>query len=288
MATTVNSAFNEFNKDIVNLDSNRTIKARSSRDWLIEQLNLFPEKVNNFPRLYDDKHIKFGSFARNTKIRPLDDIDLILTFNAQRSTHSKLILVDNTYQINVPTEATDLRKLCNDDGSLNSIKVVNKIVSSLDNIEHYSQAEIHRRQEAATLSLTSYEWKFDIVPAFYAEDGFYLIPDGEGQWKATDPRIDQKNVTQVNQKHNGEILQIIRLLKYWQKRSNMPTISSYLFETIILTYFYSRSELHDYIDYNMTATTLPIVLFAKTMVAIAKYNARFRLIIYNSTEKVLP
>ncbi|ECA4967600.1 nucleotidyltransferase, partial [Salmonella enterica subsp. enterica serovar Jukestown] len=32
MATTVISAFNEFLKEIVNLDSNKTITARSSRD----------------------------------------------------------------------------------------------------------------------------------------------------------------------------------------------------------------------------------------------------------------
>lgn len=251
MAKTVNQAFNEFNKYIVNLDSDRTILARRSRNWLIGQLNSFPVKVDNFPTLYTDKHIKFGSFARNTKIRPLDDIDLILTFSAQGSTHSKITWEKNTYKINPPKGVIDLEKLCNEDGTLNSIKVVNKIVSSLNNVEHYSQAKIHRRQEAATLSLTSYEWKFDIVPAFYAKDGFYLIPDGNGSWKATDPRIDQYNVTEVNKKHDGKILQIIRLLKYWQKRQNMPTISSYFFEIIILTYFYSRSNISEYIDYNI-------------------------------------
>lgn len=35
MATTVNNAFNEFMKDIVNLDPNKTSTARSSRDNLI-------------------------------------------------------------------------------------------------------------------------------------------------------------------------------------------------------------------------------------------------------------
>lgn len=115
----------------------------------------------------------------------------------------------------------------------------------------YKGANIHRRQEAATLSLSSYDWIFDIVPAFYANDNFYLIPDGNGNWKKTDPRVDQDNVTTINQKHSGKILQIIRTLKYWQKRPTMPTISSYLFETIILTYFNSKDEISEYVDINI-------------------------------------
>jgi len=249
MALNVNQAFNEFNKDIVNLDSDRTKKARGSRDWLIKQLNLFPTKIDNFPPLYVEKHIKFGSFARNTKIEPLDDIDLILTLKAQGSTYLKIS--ENTYDIMVPTNVISLQKLCDND-ILNSIKVVNKIVLSLKEIEHYSQAKIHRREESATLLLNSYEWNFDIVPSFYTDQGFYLIPNGQGKWKATNPKIDQDNVSTINQKHNGKILQIIRILKYWQKRGTMPTISSYLFETIILTYFESQSEITDYIDFNLS------------------------------------
>jgi hypothetical protein len=251
MALTVDSAFLEFNKDIVNLDSEKTKKARNSRDWLIKQLNSLPSKLDDFPILYEARHIKFGSFARNTKIRPLDDIDLLLVFNASGGTHNESFLEKNTHTIDIPEDSKNLRKLCNDDGTLNSIKVVNKIVSSLNKIEHYKNAIKHRRQEAATLSLSSYEWNFDIVPSFYATDDFYLIPDGNGKWKKTDPRIDQSNVTVINQKHNGQVLQLIRTLKYWQKRQNMPTISSYLFEVIVLTYFNSKYTIENFIDLNI-------------------------------------
>ena len=80
MATTVTGAFNTFQKDIVNLDSSTTINARSSRNWLLEQIAKFPDKNSNFPILYPDINIAFGSFARKTKTRPLDDIDLIEEF----------------------------------------------------------------------------------------------------------------------------------------------------------------------------------------------------------------
>jgi hypothetical protein len=250
MAKTVGTAFAEFNKDYVNLIADRTTKARSSRDWLINQLVNLPNKIDDFPKLFDNMSLKFGSFARNTKIIPLDDVDLLLAFSADGTTYTTHIYGQN-YSLNVLESAKNLRKLCNDDYTLNSIKVVNKIVNSLNQIEHYKKAKIHRRQEAATLQLDSYEWNFDIVPALHTDTNYYLIPDGSGGWKATDPRIDQKRVNEINQKHNGRILQIIRTLKYWNKRPNMPTISSYFFENLILDYFNSKSETSTYIDVNL-------------------------------------
>jgi len=250
MAKTVNGAFTEFNKDSVNVDTDRTNKANSSRDWLMGQLKGLPDKVDDFPTLYDGMSIKFGSFARKTKIRPLDDIDLILTYSAVGSTYWSHIY-GQSYTLTAPETATKLRKLCNDNNTINSKKVINKIVSSLDQIEQYKSAAIHRRQEAATLQLNSYEWNFDIVPAFYTDTGYYLIPDGNGGWKATDPRVDQNRVIEINQKHGGKILQIIRTLKYWNIYAQMPTISSYLFENIILNFFNSKDKISDYIDVNL-------------------------------------
>ena len=251
MTLTVNSAFDEFNKNTVNIDPERTKKARSSRNWLIDQLQTLPSKIEDFPRLYNEKHIKFGSFARNTKIRPLDDIDLILTFSADGATYSKCHLYSNTYYIHTDNASQNLKKLANDDGYLNSRRLINKLVSSLQEIPQYYDAEVHRKQEAATLKLLSYEWNFDIVPAFFTVNDFYLIPDGNGNWKATDPRIDQTRVSNINQKHNGKVLQLIRTLKYWNNRASMPTIPSYLFENIILNFAERQSELSDYIDFNL-------------------------------------
>lgn len=81
MATTVNNAFSEFLKDKVNLDSNESKIARSSRDWLIEQIHKF-DSEEGFPTLYNDKDIFFGSFARRTKLRELDDIDIMIALSA--------------------------------------------------------------------------------------------------------------------------------------------------------------------------------------------------------------
>lgn len=250
MAKTVDSAFLEFNRDFVNLDSTKTTYARSSRDWLYSQLNKFPEKDDAFPLNYEERHNKYGSFARNTKIRELDDIDLIYCMHANNAYYSKSSIYHNRFYLHTENAGQKLQGFSNDN-LLNSIKVVNKFVSSLSNIAQYKSAAIHRRQEAATLNLTSYDWSFDIVPAFYTTSGFYLIPDGNGNWKATNPPLDQKYTTEMNQKHKYSVNQLVRTLKYWNRRAQMPNISSFLFENFVLNFAESKDELSNYIDINL-------------------------------------
>jgi hypothetical protein len=249
MARTVNSAFTKFNQDIVNLDTDKTLSARNSRDWLFTQLNNIPNNDDAFPLKYEERHMRFGSFARNTKIRELDDIDLIYCLHANSAYYSKSIY-GNTYYLHTENAGTRLKNL-SDNNQLNSKKVVNKFVSSLSNISQYKSSEIHRRQEAATLNLTSYDWSFDIVPAFYTTGEFYLIPDGNGNWKATNPPLDQKYVTDINKKHKVSAHQLIRTLKYWNRRAKMPSMSSYLFENFVLNFYENKDELSDYIDVNI-------------------------------------
>lgn len=249
-SSTVNEAFNKFNKDYVNLDPERTKIARSSREWLSKQLVGLPERVTNFPKLFDGMHVNFGSFSRNTKIRELDDIDMILTLSAEGTTYETIIHGEE-YTLRPPSSAVKLTSLCNDNGTLNSIRVVNALVSALGKIEQYKSSEMHRVQEAATLQLNSYEWCYDIVPAFHTDTGYYLIPDGQGGWKATDPRIDHARVERINQKHGGKIVQIIRTLKFWNRRAMMVTIPSYLFENIILNYFDYQASVSEHIDFSL-------------------------------------
>lgn len=87
MASTVNTAFEKFLGNTVQLDPNKTSIARSSRDKLISNLNDFLGNADFF-NLAPDCHLKFGSFAHRTKIRPLDDIDLMICISADGRTYS--------------------------------------------------------------------------------------------------------------------------------------------------------------------------------------------------------
>lgn len=248
MATTVSAAFNAFQRDSVNLDSQRTSDARRSRDWLVGKIDGF---TDFFP-LYFGKHIQFGSFARRTKIRPLDDIDIMIALMAHGCTYDEGLL--GTIYINVPDNCDAYKYYCHSGTHrLNSIRVVNEFVRQLSSIEQYKSAQIKRNQEAAVLNLKSYEWAFDIVPCFFTtEDNygstFYIIPDGNGNWKKTDPRKDRERLTSINKSCSGNMLNVLRLVKYWQRRPTMPSMGSYLLECMVVDYFALKGSCSEYQD----------------------------------------
>lgn len=239
MAKTVNQAFAQFLSATVNLDPAVTKTARASRDWLRGQLLLLSGEHGGLPLSLQERDIDFGSLSRRTKIRPLDDIDLIFCMHGEGSTYVEF---GGVLHITVPAGAR-LRDMC-DDGTdqLNSRKVINRFVKHLSGVPRYGKAEVKRNGEAAVLNLLSYPWSFDIVPGFFTSreaDGrdYYVIPDGNGRWKKTDPRIDHHRVTQINQRHSGMVLNPLRLTKYWNRRGIMPTIPPYLLETMILAHY---------------------------------------------------
>lgn len=250
MASTVNTAFNEFMKDYVNLDSTLTSQARKSRDWLITKVNSLPSKHDDFPTLYECKHFGFGSFARSTKKRPLDDVDILVCMNANGATYSEY---GETIYLHAKKGVVPFDKMLQTAGDyVSSIKVINRFVSYLNEIPQYENSDIKRNSEAATLKLKSYEWNFDVVPCFFTKEDsegqtFYIIPDGKGNWKKTDPRLDKARATRVNQDRDGHVLKAIRAMKYWNGRPTMASMGSYLLENMILDY-YEKNEASQWVD----------------------------------------
>lgn len=262
MGLTVIEAFNKFMTDTVNLDPDNTMKARGSRDWLMGQIGTFADVGNKFPEIYTEKNIFFGSFSRSTKKRPLDDIDIMVCIKGNGCTYNEY---PDKIEIIVPDSATRFTDYINEGTNiLNSRKMINAFVSKLASVPQYKNADIKRNQEAATLNLSSYDWIFDIVPCFFtSEDSskrtFYIIPDGNGNWKKTDPRLDSQRLTTVNNFHDKQILKVIRAIKYWNKRPTMPTMGSYLLENILLDYYAEKtSKSSQFVDMEIVDALLAV------------------------------
>lgn len=251
MAITVNIAFSEFMSNTVNLDADVVSNARKSRDNLLANIAEFSSK-DGFFNLYDGFNVHYGSFARKTKCRELDDIDLMIGIAANGATYNSSDPWDNV-RITANTNDTAQKSCVREDGTLNSTKVVNKFKKTLEGVREYTRSNIHRNGEAVVLNLKSKEWAFDIVPCFQTvveSNGraYYLIPNGKGNWKKTDPLRDKAHVTTTNQAKNGRLLELIRLVKRWNKTRNANSISSYLLETMIVYYADSVAELDPRID----------------------------------------
>lgn len=173
MATTVNEAFNEFMKNSVNLDSNRTSVARSSHDNFIDNINGFSGD-DDFFAVYKERNLKYGLFSRGTKIKTLDDIDLMLCLSSE----GERTYTDSFSCVYINASQSDIENgiVSSNTTHLNSTKVINRFISKLAAMNDYKKAEMHKNMEAATLQLKSYEWTFDSVPCFYTNMGVYLSP----------------------------------------------------------------------------------------------------------------
>lgn len=236
MATTSPIAFSVFRSLYVDLDPEITKKARNSRDYLIGQILKLPEKDKDFPTLTNEvKH--FGSFSRKTKVRPLDDIDIMIMLDPEEVEISGSF---SSYQIRIKSARKMLWRFTGDKEILDSNRVLRLLKTGLQNVGSYRNSDIRKDGVAVNLTLLSYEWRFDIVPAFAVSDWrgnttHYLIPDGKGAWMKTDPRVDQTLLTEQNKRHNSNLIPLIRLVKYWNKYSrSAPRIGSYYLENMII------------------------------------------------------
>ena len=66
MAYTVNNAFNEFLKNDVRLDPERTTLAKASKIWLVDQVKSLAA-ADKLPKLHDDVSIDFGVVLTQNK-----------------------------------------------------------------------------------------------------------------------------------------------------------------------------------------------------------------------------
>lgn len=247
MANTVSKALEEYRVEKVDLSATDSDGAKTSKEYLVEQIANIAENTDDFPKLYTNNwYQSFGSFARKTKTQPLNDVDIMPILHGCGGT--QILFSGYSYGVKIYSNEHNLWNYT-DDGFVNSTKVLNKLKLELMNIPNYSSTEINKRGEAIVVNLNSYDWSFDVVPGFAVSDnaggiGHFLIPDGSGQWKRTDPRIDQERITQANQNHNGNLVPLIRLIKYWNENSrHTQKISSYYLETMLVNGFFNVQPL---------------------------------------------
>ena len=252
LAKTVFLAFQEFMRDHVNIDPDVSTAAKISRQNLLENINEF-KADDDFFDLCKEFNINFGSFARKTKCRELDDIDLMVGINGNNATYK---LSDPWHNVRIYASTTDkAQKQCtNEDGTLNSTKVSNKFKKKLESVREYSRSEIQRNGEVIRLNLKSKVWSFDVVPCFRTKPepnkkSYYLIPNGKGNWKKTAPDVDRESVTRANQAKDHLVLDLVRICKKWNMVKKTKTIPSYLLETMVINFADSQTKLHPNLIY---------------------------------------
>jgi len=214
------------------------------RGFLIDE----NRRDSSFPRILSSADSDFlgGSFARHTKIWPLDDIDVYLPLDGKDLFYSQS-------GARLPyTVISDNRLLYNP--LLGARWMVNSYVSSDRLLREFAQV-LRRHYPAETKidtpgcsvavrmshgsSPNSDGLGYDIVPCFLlrpdasSDFDFYLMPDGKNGWMRTNPRLDIYMTEELQALNNGLYRKIVKLVKYWNQTQFWNTFGSYYIELAI-------------------------------------------------------
>lgn len=155
-----------------------------------------------------------GSYARDTAIAPLDDVDIIFIINPQAWQTGLLSL----YR---PLPAA--------------------VLESFARAVRYRYCESSVRIQRRSICLQLYHLDIDVVPAIEADAAgkMILVPDSEtGNWIKSSPKAHSDIATEINQKRGGNFKPLVKLLKRWN--ANLPStanLKSFAIETMAARLF---------------------------------------------------
>ena len=200
---TVPEAFTKFQRRLEATDAEER-SASSRQKKLREQLDASAIGI--------DRDFLAGSYRRETKTKPLRDVDIFE------------VLADTSYLDKHPS------------------KVLNDVKDVLE--PHYpGRVCTDRRAVRVDFGVTLIEdtsdevMSFDIVPAF-ADGSTYLIPDDEtGKWIRTNPEVHAIKATDANKAYDKTWKPLVKMVKKWNAHNGDPIEPSFLLEVMALDIF---------------------------------------------------
>ena len=198
------------------------MKVSKAKDVLINNIKSYSSD-GDFPQLIETRII--GSYRRKTKINPLNDVDIVLTFGKGYYKGNNWHIIDDcSYSFS----SIDY----DDEQNVSSVRLLNKLKEKLS--ATYSRSEILRNNEVVNVYLSSYDVGFDLIPAFYYRDvDYFLIPKGSNstKWKKTNPIKDELILDEINNKNGNKIKDVIRIAKHFFSYKKIPSLRSYHLES---------------------------------------------------------
>jgi hypothetical protein len=242
-------------------------KASTTQNHLRQILRAKSARDPQFPFLLEkcDEDFLGGSFARHTKIWPLDDIDLYVPLDGAQLVYSEngqrlpfVASSDNHLRAN---RLTSCQKWMS--GSfIDPTKLLQGIRAAVDDSYSVSATKLHAQAVNLQLSVASNTQSdgisLDIVPCFHmiphdTSEPFYLMPNGKSSWVRTNPRKDNDLSVSLHTYHNHTYRKAIRLVKYWNATLMGKAFSSYYLKLAICKKFDSYRDNRIQISSNTIA-----------------------------------
>lgn len=232
----VHAALNNLLKNELTLSDSQVTQASKSHNYVRDLLINRSSFDGEFPRLVQGDFLS-GSYARGTKIYPLDDVDVMMVIDGGglNAIHNGQVL---DAAVRGDEEDNPIQQHFGQDRLLNSNKILSLFKGVLSG--SHPNSKISKDQQAVNVWLETHGMGIDIVPCFHIQprngtQDFYFIPMGGGRpgWLMTNPKID-KNISDIlHEKYQKKFKGLVRLVKYWNRVFNGSALRSYHLETLV-------------------------------------------------------
>lgn len=204
---TVDEAFRKFKSRLELNDreqQNASSRHKEVRDFLATKFSIVRDFLT-------------GSYKRNTKSKPLKDIDIFIVLSPTK----------HDYRQKAPAVVLEefRKELAKQFGD----KAVRKQPRSI-NIDFGVVVDAEDNTDYRVVSI-------DVVPAFQAGDDFEIPDEKLGKWIRTNPEVHAEKATQAHKAYSNEWKGLVRMAKYWnnnKKHGEKPVKPSFLIEVMAL------------------------------------------------------
>jgi len=165
--------------------------------------------------LYVEHSFLTGSYARHTKIFPLNDVDVFVVRNAHKSglTSSGGVM---------PEAALD-----------QLVDAVRRAFPLTSTVE--------KQNRSVNVRIAGQDFGFDLTPAWLRTPDGYWIPDrAKGNWIPSDPELHAAKMTRENELNGGKLKPLIKMVKHWS-RNNHDLLCSFHIELICADIFRTQA-----------------------------------------------
>lgn len=163
-----------------------------------------------------EKDILSGSYARRTKTKPLEDVDIFCILGPK----------EQRYRSENPSRLLEaFQKALAEDYGSDSVKLQRRSV------------QIDFGVMAVDDDSADQVMSVDTVPAFN-KGKHYEIPDAKtSSWIKTDPEVHKELATKANKAFSEQWVPIVKMLKKWNRTHGKPVTPSFLVEVMALKLF---------------------------------------------------
>jgi len=203
MAGTAAKAFDEFKGKLILTDIQTEIvkdRRRSTKGYLEDAFGTSSSLPLSSTYL-------MGSAGRDTIIRPVDDVDVLVVFENKDNIFDRLYRHD-------------------------SQKFLYRVRDALNK---YQVKVVGARGQAVRLFYKQTP-HVDIAPVFKWSGGGYALPDGSGGWLTTDPYVHHEWVAKRNKELGYKLKPMVRMLKRWNN-VHSKYLSGFHLEVVVATVF---------------------------------------------------